>query len=280
MKDQDENNRRSHRSKSSSQGSGPDFSQAMGRLEKAVQDLVTVTTGELGERATSVINETSKRLESELRLKRATGDDLDKDEVHVSRRRKHRQRHKFSDDVEGHYSTLYIDKNDEKVAGVCAAFARYFGVESWVVRMGALTGLIFIPTIVFPGYWISYFVIQKKSSTKPKRIFGRRRRRRHQRREAAKAAAADLYAEEYGDDYVEEHADQQAQTRRERAPRASEKPRPVRTEKPQPSRDLRHVTTDLTQAELRLRRMESFVTSDQYELHKELHKIEREGASA
>ena len=271
MKDQDENNRRSHRSKNSSQGSGPDFSQAMGRLEKAVQDLVTVTTGELGERATSVINETSKRLESELRLKRATGDDLDKDEVHVSRRRKHRQRHKFSDDVEGHYSTLYIDKNDGKVAGVCSAFARYFGVESWVVRMGALTGLIFIPTIVFPGYWISYFVIQKKSSTKPKRILGRRRRRRHQRREAAKAAAAELYADNYGDDCVEEHADQQAQTRRERVPRASEKL--------QPSRDLRHVTTDLTQAELRLRRMESFVTSDQYELHKELHKIEREGAS-
>jgi phage shock protein PspC (stress-responsive transcriptional regulator) len=239
----------------------------MGRLEKAVQDLVTVTTGELGERATSVINETSKRLEAELRLKRATDDDLDTDEVHVSRRRKHRQRHRFSDDVEGHYSTLYIDKNDEKVAGVCSAFARYFGVESWVVRMGALTGLIFIPTIVFPGYWISYFVIQKKSSSKPKRVrSSRRSRRRQEAKEEAKAAVSEAYEAEHAEEFAEEST-----------PRATQKQKQPRREKPQPSRDLRHVTTDLTQVELRLRRIESFVTSNQYELHKELHKIDNEG---
>jgi phage shock protein PspC (stress-responsive transcriptional regulator) len=270
LKDQDEDDRRSQRSENSSQGSGPDFSQAMGRLEKAVQDLVTVTTGELGERATSVINETSKRLEAELRLKRATGDDLDTDEVHVSRRRKHRQRHRFSDDVEGHYSTLYIDKNDEKVAGVCSAFARYFGVESWVVRMGALTGLIFIPTIVFPGYWISYFVIQKKSSSKPKRVRSSRRSRRRRRQEAteeAKAAVSEAYEAEHAEEYAEEST-----------PRATQKQKQPRRDKPQPSRDLRHVTTDLTQVELKLRRIESFVTSNQYELHKELHKIDNEGA--
>jgi hypothetical protein len=44
----------------------------------------------------------------------------------------------------------------------------------------------------------------------------------------------------------------------------------------QPSRSLRYTNADLTQAELRLRRLESFVTSDQYELHRELTKIERE----
>ncbi len=44
-----------------------------------------------------------------------------------------------------------------------------------------------------------------------------------------------------------------------------------------PGRNLRYTSADLTQAELRLRRLESFVTSNQYELHKELTKIEREG---
>ena len=35
---------------------------------------------------------------------------------------------------------------------------------------------------------------------------------------------------------------------------------------------LTHSRVELAQAELRLRRIESFVTSDQYELHKELRK--------
>ena len=41
-----------------------------------------------------------------------------------------------------------------------------------------------------------------------------------------------------------------------------------------PRRSLRNVQADLDQAELRLRRMESHVTSGQYELQKELHKID------
>ena len=46
-----------------------------------------------------------------------------------------------------------------------------------------------------------------------------------------------------------------------------------------PSRSLRYTNADFTQAELRLRRLESFVTSNQYELHRELAKIEREQES-
>lgn len=251
MKDRDKTDRQSNRS---GPASGGEFSNAMSRLEKAVQDLVTVTTGELGDRATSVINETSKRLEAEFRLKRATGDDPDKDESHVRRRRRHRNRHRFSDEVEGQYSTLYIDKAEEKVAGVCAAFARYFGVENWVVRMAALTGLIFIPTIVFPGYWVAYFVIEKRhSGTSSKRKLRMRRRHGHDGRPEAQAPKAEN--------------------------RSPKKPDLLKPDLGKPSQDLRHVTTDLTQVELKLRRMESFVTSNQYELHKELTKIERDGSA-
>ena len=258
MKDRDEGERQSQRSDSSGKG---EFSDAMSRLEKAVQDLVTVTAGELGERATSVINETSKRLEAELRLNINTGEDPEQSEQQQRRRRRHRNRHRFTDDVEGQYSTLYIDSADEKIAGVCAAFARYFGVENWVVRMGALTGLIFMPQIVFPGYWIAYFVIEKKHSTKRRRGRGRRgRRARRRERMAARMTDAGEVAEEI------------PQT-------AKANPEPQR-EPPRPTRDLRHVTTDLTQAELRLRRLERFVTSDSYELHRELNKIEQEGGRA
>lgn len=254
MNDQDETDRRANRNQS---GSGSEFSQAMSRLEQAVQNLVTVTTGELGERATSVINETSKRLEAELRLKRATGKDPNQDAAQDRRSRRNRTRHQFTDDVASQYSSLYIDKADEKIAGVCAAFARYFGVENWVVRMAALTGLVFIPQIVFPGYWIAYFVIEKRHSVGGKRRRRRSFRSRH-RRQKENLMSDDIY-EDFGGEMPPEPD-----------PRQPDK----KDDEQKTSRDLRHVTTDLTQAELRLRRLESFVTSDQYELHKELAKID------
>ena len=46
-----------------------------------------------------------------------------------------------------------------KVAGVCSGIAEYYGVEAWVVRCIALTGLIFMTSVVFIGYWILYFVM-------------------------------------------------------------------------------------------------------------------------
>ena len=51
-----------------------------------------------------------------------------------------------------------------KIAGVCCGIAQYYGVEPWVVRCVALTGLIFMPSIVFPGYWILYFVMDDPPS--------------------------------------------------------------------------------------------------------------------
>jgi hypothetical protein len=43
----------------------------------------------------------------------------------------------------------------------------------------------------------------------------------------------------------------------------------------QPRKMLTYSRAELAQAELRLRRIESFVTSDQYELRKELTKMEQ-----
>lgn len=216
----------------------------MSRLEKAVQELVTATAGELSNRATSMIDETSKRVEAEVRLRKATQDDPEIERQHEQRRRRHSRRHRFTDEVQKQYSTLYIDKHDEKIAGVCAGLARYFGVESWVVRIAALTGLVFMPQIVFPGYWILYFVMEKKHGDQEQNSKPSKRQRRRRRRMAQQESTGDEASN--------------ARLRRQ---------------------DLRHVTTDLSQAELRLRRLESFVTSDRYELQRELAKIERDGAS-
>jgi len=222
-----------------------EFSVAVSRLEKAVQDLLSATTGQISERATSLLDDTSKRLESELRLNRFGGSSDESEHRRSRRRRRHRHRHKFSDTAERYRSKrrgLSRSKSDHKIAGVCAGIARHFGVDTWMVRIGALTGLIFLPGIVFPAYWIAYFVmgaerVPKGSSQEPLQEHQKTHPERNKRVRGVSPDAAQIL---------------------------------------NPRLSLRHTSEDFSQAELRLRRLESFVTSDQYELHKELTKIERE----
>ncbi|MYF48852.1 MAG: PspC domain-containing protein [Gammaproteobacteria bacterium] len=48
---------------------------------------------------------------------------------------------------------------DSKIGGVCSGIAEHYGAEPWIVRCIALTGLIFMPSVVFIGYWVLYFVM-------------------------------------------------------------------------------------------------------------------------
>jgi phage shock protein C len=114
--------------------------------------------------------------------------------------------------------------------GVCAGLARYYGVENWVIRCIAVTGLLFLPSIVFPAYWVAYFVL-------------------------------DVPPQEGG-------------SRRNSTRRDTPSELPELGPNIAPRQSLRNVAADLTEVELRLRRMESHVTSGQYELQKELNKID------
>jgi phage shock protein C len=236
----------------SSASDGGEFSAAMARLEKAVQEIVTVTTGQFSDRAASLLDDTSKRLESELRLHRVTDDDPEVERSQAHRRRRARFRHRLVDRAERvnpRSGRLYRDPKNSKIGGVCAGTARYFGVETWTVRLAALTGMLFVPGIVFPAYWIAYFIMDTPENPETDEPTPRSKKRRRRRREKERESGRPRGAAAVGD------------------------------EPPQPfvaGRRLRYAGADLTQAELRLRRLESFVTSDQYELQKELAKIERE----
>lgn len=230
-----------------------EFSAAMARLEKAVQEIVTVTTGQLSERATSMLDETSKRLEAELSVRRDP-DDEPTEAQQARRRRRRRSRHRMVDraeQVNPRSGRLYRDTYNQKIGGVCAGLANYFGMQTWAVRLGALTGMLFMPTIIVPAYWIAYFIMDTPDSEERPSRRGRRRRRRSQAEKQASTAESGATSRRSSD----------------------------ANERFEPSRTLRYANADFTQAELRLRRLESFVTSDKYELHRELHKIEREGAS-
>jgi phage shock protein C len=129
---------------------------------------------------------------------------------------------------------LYRDPGRAKIGGVCAGIAGYYGIETWVVRCAAVTGLIFVPQFVFPAYWVAYFLMGLPPREPASDGNGRAR---------------------------DDHSS----------------PAPELGSKLSPRRSLRNIQADLTQIELKLRRMETHVVSGQYELQKELNKIDEGG---
>ena len=57
---------------------------------------------------------------------------------------------------------LYRDKRKGKICGVCAGSADYLGMETWQVRLIAVLGLIFIPSVAVTVYFITYFLMDDK----------------------------------------------------------------------------------------------------------------------
>lgn len=60
---------------------------------------------------------------------------------------------------------LYRDPQQGKIAGVCAGLADYFRVETWIVRLLAISGLIFAGFITFTAYIAAWFLLDKKPVT-------------------------------------------------------------------------------------------------------------------
>ena len=59
-------------------------------------------------------------------------------------------------------TTLYRDKQNAKLLGVCAGIADYTGVNSFWVRLGALLLLPVIGPLLLPTYLIAGMLLNKK----------------------------------------------------------------------------------------------------------------------
>ena len=246
--------------------SDSDFKGALNRLEDAVQDLVGSAKGEVSDRATEFVEEAAERLQREADARRRGS--------RRGGRNGNGGRHgggqgggnggrrgPYRGGMYGEYhpwrgwnyswpersGRLLRDPDHAKIAGVCAGLANYFGVERWVVRCIALTSLIFLPSITFPAYWILYFMMDspdEDGETAERKL--KKRSHRRQRRDRSQ--------------------DRHASPAPELGPQLS------------PRRSLRSVQADLNEIELKLRRMESHVTSGHYELQRELNKMEKQGS--
>lgn len=60
--------------------------------------------------------------------------------------------------------TLMRDKAKGKIAGVCAGIAEYFNIEVWLVRIIAVTALIFSSSFVAVIYIAMWFILDEKKA--------------------------------------------------------------------------------------------------------------------
>ncbi|MFK7913614.1 MAG: PspC domain-containing protein [Pseudomonadales bacterium] len=197
--------------KGSNRNSQTELERAARALEDAVQDMVRGARDDLSGRAADLLEETTRRLRGEDRPGAARGE-------------------RFEEELRPKSRKLFRDPYNRRIAGVCAGFARYFGIEVWVARLLAFTGFLFLPSLVLPAYFIACLVLNKPGRDMADRV----------------------------DSLRNDH----------RSPAPEFGPRHA------PRRSLRQVHADLTDAELKLRRMETHVTSNQYALRRELDALD------
>ena len=59
--------------------------------------------------------------------------------------------------------TLYRNTENKRIAGVCSGLADYFGIEVWLVRILTLTGFFLLaPPFIIVSYVAGWFILDKK----------------------------------------------------------------------------------------------------------------------
>jgi len=62
----------------------------------------------------------------------------------------------------GYQRNLYRNKQNGKIAGVCAGFADYFDIPNWLARLIFVSLVIFTFQIALIGYVVAIFLIDKR----------------------------------------------------------------------------------------------------------------------
>lgn len=139
---------------------------------------------------------------------------------------------------------LYRDTEKGKIAGVCAGVAEYFGWELWLVRIIFISGFLLTGSFFFMAYVIGWFVLDKKSSADI------------QKSPLSKAADTTKgWVSNLGDDVKVEVKSKVWQ--------AGEPPKQA----------FKDINNHFVKLELRLRKMESYVTSSEFQLNREFNKL-------
>lgn len=139
---------------------------------------------------------------------------------------------------------LYRDTEKGKVAGVCAGIADYFGWELWLVRIIFISGVLLTGSFFFMAYIIGWLILDKRSDVAPNK-------------------AQTLDSKDAGKGWVSNTEDEVKVEVKSKVWQSGEPPRQA----------FRDIHNHFGKLELRLRKMESYVTSSEFNLNRELNKL-------
>jgi len=133
---------------------------------------------------------------------------------------------------------LYLNTDNSKICGVCSGVADYFNLETWIVRILAISFLLFSGGTVILAYFVASFILEPKPGSKRTSRCNKRTSRKDN----------------------ENIQDQNAKYR------ASVKD--VWKRSSSPSNALQHAESKFEAMEDKLQKIESYVTSKKYQLDK------------
>jgi phage shock protein C len=135
---------------------------------------------------------------------------------------------------------LYKNPDKAKVCGVCAGLSEYFDFETWVVRLISVSFFLFSGGTAVVAYFVACFIMETKPGSKSnKGCFGIKNK-------AKKKSNDSQYQASVKDVWRKGSA---------------------------PTELLHKAEEKFTNMERKLQAMETYITSDQYQLEKEFEKI-------
>ncbi|WP_293757465.1 envelope stress response membrane protein PspC [uncultured Paraglaciecola sp.] len=151
------------------------------------------------------------------------------------------------------FGSLHRDPSKGKIAGVCAGIAEYFGMEIWLVRILTLTGFFLLaPPFFFVGYIAAWFVLEKKPrGSSPK-----------SRNDELASKSQHNKVHSKGWHNVSEQESDKVMVK-SKVWQAGEPPKQAFID----------IKQRFTKNENRLRKMETYVTSSEFQLNRELSKL-------
>lgn len=142
---------------------------------------------------------------------------------------------------------LYRDSSNKRIAGVCAGVADYFGLETWLVRILVVTGFFLLAgPFMLVAYVAAWFILDKKpeglETQAPEPVFSK------------------------GKGWRNPNAGQV------KSPKVEVKTKVWQAGEP-PKQAFHDIKNRFAKAETRLRKMETYVTSREYQLNKEISRL-------
>lgn len=145
---------------------------------------------------------------------------------------------------------LQRDTENGKIAGICAGLADYFGIETWLVRIATVAATLLLAGPLLPVFYIAaWFILDKKPLE-----------RGFMPRGPAAATKPNRVSKGWHNDLSEEDKKIEVKSK---VWQAGEPPRQA----------FYDIKQQFTRIESRLRKVETYVTSSEYQLNKEINKL-------